>query len=339
MRIVIVGATGNIGTAILRRLSAGDPSADLVGISRHRPDQTVEPYRDVEWHQLDISATDAVQRLTEAIAGADAVVHLAWLLQPNHREHVLWATNVVGTRNVLTAVAAAGVPHLVVASSVGAYSRGPKHHRVDESWPTGGVHTSHYARQKAVVERQLDAFETAHPGVVVSRVRPGLVFQRSAAHEIVDLFIGPLVPTRWLGQVRLPILTVPAQVISQAVHADDLADAFARILERRAGGAFNIADEPVLDPAALGRVLGARVVLPIRRTVVRALMWATWKLRLQRADPGWLDIATNVPVMSTERARVLLGWEPQHTSTAALRELLDGIADDARAPASPRLSR
>nr|WP_022894805.1 NAD-dependent epimerase/dehydratase family protein [Agromyces subbeticus] len=364
MRIVIVGATGNIGTAILRRLhqGAGHPGDlggpaspadsgdatgsgrhlgghELVGVARRRPDATVAPYSDVEWHEADVSAPDAVERLTRILAGADAVVHLAWLLQPNHRERVMWATNVVGLRNLLAAAASAGVLHVIVSSSVGAYSRGPKGSRVGEDWPTGGVHTSHYSRHKAANERALDEFEATHPQIVVSRVRPGLVFQRDAASEVGRLFLGARFPKRWLGRLRLPVLPVPVQVVSQAVHADDLADAFARIIERRAGGAFNVAGEPVLDPEALAAVLGARTVVPMRLAVVRAMMWVTWKLRLQASDPGWIDIATNVPVMSTERARSVLEWEPHRSSTSALRELLDGMGEGASLPASPPLSR
>jgi nucleoside-diphosphate-sugar epimerase len=351
MRIVIVGATGNIGTAILRRLhegaarpddsaGAGDAVAthELVGVSRRRPDARVYPYSGVEWHEADVSAPDAVERLTGILTGADAVVHLSWLLQPNHRERVLWATNVVGFDNVLAAAAAAAVPHVVVSSSVGAYSRGPKGSRVGEDWPTGGVHTSHYSRHKAANERAMDEFEARHPQIVVSRVRPGLVFQHDAASSIARLFIGRQVPKRWLGRVRLPVLAVPVQVVSQAVHADDLADAFARVIAQRAGGAFNVAGEPVLDPEALGEVFGARRVVPLRRAVLRPIVWVTWKLRLQASDPGWIDIATNVPVMSTARARSVLGWEPRRSSTSALRELLDALGEGERVAASPPLS-
>lgn len=351
MRIVIVGATGNIGTAILRRLhedaaSPGDSigsegtggAHELVGVARRLPDATVAPYSGVEWHEADVSAPDAVRRLTGILAGADAVVHLAWLLQPNHHERVLWATNVVGLGNLLAAAAAAGVPHVVVSSSVGAYSRGPKGSRVGEDWPTGGVHTSHYSRHKAANERAMDDFEARHPQIVLSRVRPGLVFQHDAASSIARLFIGQQVPKRWLGRVRLPVLAVPVQVVSQAVHADDLADAFARVIAQRAGGAFNVAGEPVLDPAALGEVFGARRVVPLRRAVLRAIVWVTWKLRLQASDPGWIDIATNVPVMSTARARSVLGWEPRRSSISAMRELLDALGEGARLPASPPLS-
>jgi len=173
---------------------------------------------------------------------------------------------------------------------------------------------------------------------VVTRVRPGLVFQRDAASEMVRLFVGGLLPVGWLGRVRVPVLPMPVQVISQAVHADDLADAIVRIVERRAGGALNIAGEPVLDPAALAEVVGARRVVPVRLAAVRTLMWLSWKLRLQNSDPGWLDIAANVPVMSTARARAELDWAPRRRSTDALRDVLDGLAGGAGLESSPPLA-
>ncbi|MFB2555331.1 NAD-dependent epimerase/dehydratase family protein [Herbiconiux liangxiaofengii] len=324
MKIAVIGATGNLGTALLRRLSREAGATEVVGVARRIPDRDRQ-YAEVQWHAVDVSKPDARALLAPALHGVDAVVHLAWALQPNHVEKAMWRTNVHGTAAVLDAAVDAGVPHVLVASSVGAYSPGPKSRRVNEDWPTGGLATSHYSRYKAINERRLDDFEGAHPSVVVTRLRPGLVFQSKAASEIARLFAGPFVPRRLLGRLRSPIVTLPSQLISQVVHADDVADAFWRAIERRQGGAFNIAAEPVVTPEVLAGALGGRAV-PIRAAVVRALMWATWKARLQPSDPGWLDIATTVPVMSTERARTLLGWAPTISSTDALRELLDGLA-------------
>ncbi len=347
MRIVVVGASGNLGTALLRRL-AREPHAEAIGVSRRRPGAHTRhgagrppgrnPYEGVTWHPIDISAVDAPERLTTVFEGADAVVHLGWALQPNHREDVMAATNVRGTRAVLAAVAVAGVPLVLLASSVGAYSVGPKHRRVSEDWPTGGVQTSHYARHKAINERAMDAFEQAHPDVVVTRLRPGLVFQPDAGREIARLFAGPLVPVRALALLRhLPVLPLPTSLISQGVHADDVADAFWRAIDRRAGGAFNIAAEPVLGPAEVAAALGVPRTVPIRREVVRALVSLSWRLRLQATDPGWIDLSTSIPVMSTARAREVLGWRPTVSSTEALRSLVDAFAGGRGLPASPPL--
>ena len=63
--------------------------------------------------------------LADLFEGADAVVHLAWLIQPSRDATALEAVNVHGSRLVFEAAAAAGVSALVHASSVGAYGPGP----------------------------------------------------------------------------------------------------------------------------------------------------------------------------------------------------------------------
>jgi UDP-glucose 4-epimerase len=332
MRIVVTGASGNLGTAILRRLAAD--GHELVGVSRRRP-QAVGPYEGVEWHQVDLSRDRAERRLVPLLHDADAVVHLAWMLQPGHRERVMRRTNVDGARRVLDAVVAAGVPHVVVVSSVGAYSPGPKDAAVPESWPTGGVHTSAYARHKAAVERLLDRVEAERADLTVTRVRPALVFQRAAASEITRLFLGRI-PPRWIGRLRLPLVPLPPRLWLQAIHADDLADGVARIVERTAGGAFNLAAEPVVSPRGVARILGGRW-LPIPASWLRALVALSFHLRLQPTEPGWLDLALEVPTMSTARARAELDWRPRVDARDAIVELLDGMAHAAGEEASASL--
>ena len=114
--------------------------------------------------------------------------------------------NVEGSRRVFEAVAAAGVQKLVHASSVGAYSRGPKDREVDESWPTEGTPTSFYSRHKVAVERELDRFEAAIPRRAVVRLRPALIFKDEAATEIRRLFVGPFIPNFLLRRGLLPAL-------------------------------------------------------------------------------------------------------------------------------------
>ena len=99
-------------------------------------------------------------------------------------------------------------------------------------------------------------------------------------------------------------------------------------------GAFNIAADPVIGSAELAELLHARR-LSISPRVLRGAAAATFALRLQPAEPGWVDMALNVPLMSTERARRELGWSPKHAATDALAELVAGMregADDQTAP-------
>lgn len=340
MRIVIIGATGNAGTALLRRLArarAEGQELQVVGIARRPPTASVPSYQGVEWHSADVGADAGVPRLTELLRGADAVVHLAWQVQPNHRLDELFRTNVTGTANMLAATRSAGVAHFVCASSVAAYSRADKDQRVAEDWPVGGIASSHYSRHKARQEALLDEFETANPETAVARLRPGLIFQQDAGSEVGRYFLGRLIPRILPPRPGVLVLPVPPEFIFQAVHADDVADAYWRLLHQRASGAFNVAAEPVIDPNALGWLLGARRILPLPVALLRAAVDLSWRLRLQPTDAGWVDMAAGAPVMDTTRARVELGWSPGHSSLQALADVLGGMGRGTGIDASPPL--
>lgn len=356
MRIAVIGATGNVGTAVLRRLhraagdrdsiqrSGYDTSGDtagvsIVGVARSVPDTSAAPYDGVEWHAIDIGTDEGREALIPALEGADAVVHLAWAIQPNRDEPFMHRTNVTGTANVLAAAAAAGVGHVVCASSVGAYSPADKASRKDESWPTGGIDSSHYSRHKAEQERLLDSFEQDHPEIPTARLRPGLIFQEQAGSEIGRYFLGPLVPKIVLGRMPLPLLPIPNTFVFQALHADDVADAYWRVIARRASGAFNVAAEPEITPERLADLLGARRVIHLPARVLRWLVGLSWGVGLQRTDPGWIDMAANCPVMDTTRARTELGWEARLSSRDALQSVLTGLRSGSGHDGSPKLYR
>lgn len=327
MRVVVTGATGNVGTSLVRLLSAEPAVTSVVGVARRRPDLQLPK---VEWAAADVSRDD----LVTPFAGADVVVHLAWLIQPSHRLDVVEATNVAGTQRVLDAAAAAGAGAVVYASSVGAYSPGPKDRRVDESWPTDGVPTSFYSRHKAATERMLDRFEAEHPAVRVVRLRPGLIFKREAASGIRRLFLGRLLPRQLLRPTLIPLVPRTDRLVFQAVHTDDVAEAYRLVVVGDARGAFNIAADPVLDPDELGRILGARPV-PVPAPALRVAADLSWRAHLQPTPAGWLDLAVETPLLDTTRARTELGWSPTRTSGEALRELLEGFADRASGPTPP----
>ena len=322
MKIAVLGATGNHGSSLVRRLSRDPEVEAITGIARRLPALDVPK---VTWTSADISKVD----LAPVLAGHDAVVHLAWLIQPGRNERLTHAVNVEGSSAVFDAVARAGVPTLIHASSVGAYSPGPKDRAVDESWPTEGIGTSFYSRHKAAVERILDSFEASHPGLRVVRARPGLVFKREASTQIRRLFAGPFVPSPVLRRGLIPVVPATERLRFQAVHTDDLAEAYRLMLLRdEARGAFNIAADPVLDARTLGEVLGARP-LTVPAAALRLGASASYHLRLQPSEPGWLDMGLGVPIMDCTKAHRDLGWEPRRTATEAFAELFDGMRESA----------
>jgi nucleoside-diphosphate-sugar epimerase len=318
MRVVVTGASGNVGTALLRRLAADGHEA--VGISRrHPPDEP--PFAGVPWHQIDLGARSAPAALTEAMRGADAVVHLAWMIQPCHDREALRRANQDGSRAVLAAVRASGVGHLVHMSSVGAYSPAEQGMCVDESWPCDGIPTSYYSVDKAAVEHLLDT--VAPDEFTLSRVRPTLILQPGAASEIARYFLGPLLPMTAVRPAVMRLMPWPKVLCVQFVHADDVADAVVRILLDRMPGAFNVAADPVIDRVAYRKIFGGvGPSVPCRVLGIGADI--TWRLRLQPTAKGWVDMGTRSPLMDTTRLRAL-GWQPRHSGSETLRGFVEAM--------------
>src|SRR5947209_5222494 len=330
MRVVVIGATGNVGTSVLEALGREDRVEEIVAVARRAPDRSFPRTRFVA---ADITRSD----LGAIVRGADAVVHLAWLIQPGRDESITHAVNVTGSERVFAAVARARVPALVYASSIGAYSPGPKDREVDETWPTEGIPSSFYSRHKVATERMLDRLEREHPQLRVVRMRPTLIFKADAATEIRRLFAGPFLPRRLASPALIPVAPDVPRLRFQAVHSLDVGDAYRLALLSEARGAFNLAADPVIGPAELSRVLHARR-LRLPASVLRGAAAASFKLRLQPTEPGWVDMALGVPLIDSRRARSELGWRPRFTATEALRELIDGIRHGADLD-TPPLSR
>lgn len=337
MRVVVTGASGNLGTALLRRLAGDTERHEVVGVVRRPP--SGPPYDGVEWVGLDLAADAAAARLTEVSRGADAVVHLAWLFQPARDVAYLQRVGVGGTRAVVAAVEAAGVPHLVHMSSLGAYSPGPqdgdtRDGGVDESWPTGGVPSLPYSRHKVSAERVLDDLEARRPGEpVVTRMRPGLVLQREAGSALLRYGLPAAVPARVLRHV--PVVPLDRSLAFQVVHADDVAAAVVASLHGRAPGAFNLVADPVVRPPEVAAALHARWV-HVPRVALRAAAAAAFAARLSPLDPGWIDLAFAVPLLDAGRATDELDWRPERSASAALDDAVAGMAT-AAGTASPAL--
>jgi len=187
---------------------------------------------------------------------------------------------------------------------------------------------SSYSRHTALVEWMLDQIEADHPQLRVVRLRPGLIFQRAVGTEISRYFAGPLLPAWLLRPQWLPFIPSHPALRMQAVHADDVADAYARAVLSDVHGAFNIAAGPVLDPQVAARTFHG-VPVPVSGFALKAAAAASWWLRLQPIDAGWVHLALKAPLMSCDRAATELGWHPRRDAVTALKELVAGMADRA----------
>lgn len=331
LHVVVTGASGNVGTSVVEALSADPAVGSILGMARREPRWSCPK---LDWACVDL-AGDAIDRY---VSGADVVIHLAWLFQPARDPVTTWRANVSGGINVFEAVARTGVPALVYASSVGAYSPGPKDGRVTETWSTHGWPAAAYTREKAYLERYLDGFGAHDPGIRVVRMRPGFLFKRESASEQRRLFAGPLITGGLARPALVPFVPDVPGLRVQALHTSDAAEAYRRAALGDADGAFNLAAEPVLDARVLAELLGARTV-PMPRWAVRGPLAAAWHLHAVPAPPELFDAVLRLPLMDTGKARRELGWAPRYSSTDATEEFLAGLRAGAGMPTPPLTPR
>jgi nucleoside-diphosphate-sugar epimerase len=334
LTVAITGASGNVGTALLRRLTApGTGVAGVRGLARRRPPE-VEPWSGVRWHLADLGEPGSTAVLDRFVEGADAVVHLAWALQPGRQPERLHRVNVDGTRRVAEAARRAGVAHFVHMSSLGAYAAGSRQQVVGEDWPVTGIPSSQYSRDKSDAERVVRQVFGPASGATLTVVRPTLVLQPDAASEIGRYFLGPLVyaAARLLPGAVARLLPLPLPDLRVGfVHADDVADALVRMLDRRAAGPFNLSAEPLLDADGLARALGSRRV-PVPVAALRPLVAAAFLAHVIPTEPGWFDLGIGAPALDTTRARTLLDWQPARRGDDVLARFVAALGAGEGAP-------
>jgi UDP-glucose 4-epimerase len=300
MRYVVTGGSGYIGSRLVERL-AGDEATERVMICDVRPPR--DRLEKVAYERLDVRDHARAHTVLDR-ERPDALVHLAFVLNPIHDQDAMYEVDVNGTSNVLEAASAAGVKHVMVTSSATAYGAFPDNPvPLTEDHPVRGVPDFEYARDKAESDRICQLWANQHQDATMTIVRPCVVFGPTVDNFIVRL----LTKQPFLAELGSPAPDV------QFVHEDDLVEALARLLDGRHGGAYNIAADGTMTLRECAGMLG----LPVRR-VPRKAYWALvrllWHLRLSEAPPGYLHFVVNPWLVSNDKVKETLGWEPRYTS-------------------------
>jgi UDP-glucose 4-epimerase len=257
----------------------------------------------VGYRSLDVRDAPAV-RAAVAEERPDAVVHLAFVLNPIHDEARMYEIDVGGTHNVLEACSAAGVGQVLVTSSSTAYGAFPDNPvPLTEEDPVRGVAGFEYARDKAESDRLCQLWSLRHPDRVMTIVRPCIVFGPSVDNYLVRL---------WTKQPFQADFGLPDPGV-QFVHEDDVVSAVVALLDGRLSGAFNVAGDGVMSAEECASIVG----LPRRRVPLRAyrrFAALMWRVRASEAPPGSLDFAVYPWIVSAQKLKDAAGWAPRFSS-------------------------
>lgn len=325
--VAVTGPTGTFGFGLVPRLEADARVAKVVGIARRPFDPGEHGWSKMEYRQGDVRDEEA---LAAAFAGADVVVHLAFLITGTASREVTRDINVGGTLNAFRAAAAAGAKRFVYASSVAAYGfHADNPVGMTEDWPTRPASRLFYAQEKAELEALLEVESKAHPDLGLYLLRPPIVLGPHAMGA-KDILPGPLdhVGRTVAGAIdKLPFsLPVPApDVAIQLIHEDDVGQALL-LCAVGAGppGAYNIAADDTLTGRDIAEELGL-APLPIPAKIVHTAARGLAALPTPPFVPPvteWVEAMSHPSVVDTTKAKDVLGWMPRWSARGAIRATL-----------------
>ena len=330
LTVAVTGPTGDIGRSLLRSLEASREVARIRAMGRRPYDPAAEGLRKTEYHQANVLDVAAVQ---EVIAGADVVVHLAFLIMGSLEE--TRAINLQGSRNVFEAAVAAGAERLVYASSVAAYgfhSDNPE--LLTEEVIPRGTERHYYSAQKA--ELELTLLELLQGSSTEAYVfRPCIVAGPDAmtlVQSIPYIQLSDRMPAAMLRALELmpvlkPVIPDPG-VLFQLVHHDDVAAALrAAVLGRGEPGVYNLAGPGTLTMSDLADALGWYSI-PLPELAIDAAAELVARLPFVPAEAQWIESLRRPVLMNTLKARRELRWRPRHDAQETLRTMVDAARSE-----------
>jgi nucleoside-diphosphate-sugar epimerase len=324
LTVAVTGPTGTFGFGLMPLLQQDRRIERIVGIARRPFDPSEQGWSKMEYRRGDVRDPDALE---EAFAGADVVVHLAFMITGTADRETTREINVEGTLNTFRAAAAAGARRFVYASSVAAYGfHADNPVGMSEEWPTRPADRLFYAQEKAEIERLLEEEADEHPELALYVLRPPIVLGPNSVGAKDIPFAG--LGQRFAELVRRSPVPIPAPaptVPVQFVHEQDVGQAILLcVVGAGPPGAYNIAGDGVLDGTEVARELGfAPLAVPgqLVHAGARALA-AVPTPPFMPPVAEWVEAASHPAIMDTAKAKRELGWTPRYTGLQALRETI-----------------
>ncbi|CAN5154377.1 N-acetyl-alpha-D-glucosaminyl-diphospho-ditrans,octacis-undecaprenol 4-epimerase [soil metagenome] len=204
-RILVTGASGFIGTQLVRRLAAA--SAQVVGLDLKPPRETLAGVRYVTGDVRDLGKVD--------LQGLDRIFNLAAIhTTPGHPDNEYYDTNVNGALEVVRLAERERVQHITFTSSISVY--GPSEERKTEASPPQPV--SAYGKSKLMAEKIHEEWLGKAPGRSLTVVRPAVVFGAGEGGNF----------TRMAMLMKKGFFVFPGRrdTIKSCIYVEDLIDLF-----------------------------------------------------------------------------------------------------------------
>jgi nucleoside-diphosphate-sugar epimerase len=312
MRVVVIGATGHVGTYLVPRLAAAGHEVVAVSRGKRDPYQTHAAWAAVEQHAIDRAAAEAAGTFGAQIRALqpDAVVDMICFTLDSAR-HLVEALR-------------GSVQHFLHCGTI--WVHGPSA-VVPTTEAQPRTPFGDYGIRKAAIEAYLLAearrgrfpATVLHPGHIVG---PGWAPLNPAGH------FNPAVFTRLATGAELALPNLGLETVHH-VHADDVAQAFERALNTwgaAVGESFHVVSPAALTLRGYAGAVAAWFGQPARLTF---LPWEQWRTTVAQAEAEatWEHIARS-PNCSIAKAERLLGYRPRYTSLEAVFEAVQWLIQD-----------
>ncbi|MFX0140584.1 MAG: NAD-dependent epimerase/dehydratase family protein [Candidatus Hodarchaeota archaeon] len=310
MKVAITGISSFLASEILPLLDNDDSISEILGLDIAERDynssKVIFKKRDVRDPQLE-----------KDLKGYDAILHLAFIVNPLKNKKEMYSINIDGSKNVFNCAIKAGVKKIVHASSVSAYGAFQDNPiPLTEEHPIRKMKKSfYYHDSKYAVEKIIEELEQKHPNVIFTRIRPHVFLGKKIDNFIKTFFKSD------------PMLGLSSDNLWQFVYVTDVAQMFYLALIKDAPGAYNCGADNPLTIREMGRKLNKKVKnIPYKPAMF--LLTLLQKLRIMKKDlAGWIRISRYPIIVDSTKAKNVLGWEPEFDTMGTVEQFLEDLKE------------
>lgn len=287
-RVVITGVNGVIGSAIANLLS---DEYEIVGTSIEPENKTGIP---MEYYQTDISDRESLKILPNNI---DTIVHCAAVINYDNMSTLLLEANCKGVQNISYYANCTSCSQVVYFSSIPVVGV-PQIVPITEKHPVNPTTVYHLSK---LFGEQLLALTLQNINLVIFRI-PSPIGRRTPSNKIIPVFVKNALNGKDF------LLKGKGMRIQNYIDVRDIARAVKCAIYNGANGVFNIAS----DKSYSNRELAELCI---------SLFNSSSKIRYEGCDPE----EKNQWIISTEKARTILGFHTLYSIEDSLKDIADSI--------------
>ncbi len=303
MKLFITGVSGYLGGLVCQALEDDPGIEKIIGVDIARPRAATSK---LEFREFDVRDP----RISEAMAGCDAVLHMAFVLDEIKDKARTYDININGSKNIFHSCLDAGVPWLIQLSSMAAFGPHPDNPvpLTEEDYPRGAP-DCYYCYSKAELEHYLYWLSSRHPELEVTILRPTVILGENIDNTV-----------SWLFRSKVALQVKGHDSLAQYIHEDDLSSAIRLVLQKRAHGIYHVTSGDSIRVSEMMRRSGMRAP-KVPKKLLEKLADVGFALGFAPVSGHWIRMFSESMVGSSDRLKAL-GWKPTWTTAELFDEYL-----------------